>query len=87
MRLTPKEQTVLMAWAGTHEEDNVLSFAAVSHRTAVPRGSVRRFVRALARKGLVEFCRMSWSDDGPCGAGYMATMAGYEAIERIGEPA
>lgn len=81
--LSDNEAAALAAWRGTCEEDNVLSFAAVSHRTAIPQGSVRRFVRALARKGFVKFCRMSWTDEGPRGAGYMATATGYAAINQM----
>lgn len=83
--LSNNEATALTAWRETCEEDNVLSFAVVSHRSALPQGSVRRFVRALARKGFVRFCRMSWNDDGPRGAGYMPTAIGYAAIAQMGD--
>jgi predicted transcriptional regulator len=85
MHLTDNEITALSAWRGSNEENNVLSFAAVAQRSAIPQGSVRRFVRALARKGALQFCRMSWNDEGPCGAGYMPTKAGYEAIAEFGD--
>lgn len=84
--LTENERQVFKAWIGTNEEGNVLSFAAVARRVGVHQATVRRFVRAIARKGFLEFCRMSWNDDGPCGAGYMPTAAGLEALSLMQEP-
>lgn len=69
------------AWRGTCEENNVLPFRTVAEFSEVPTHLVRRVVRALARKGMVEFCQMSWNDEGPCGAGYMPTEAGYEYLD------
>lgn len=84
--LSKNEAAALTAWRDTCEEDNVLSFAVVAQRSALAERKVRRFVRALARKGFVKFCRMSWNDEGPRGAGYFPTNVGYAAISQMGEP-
>jgi hypothetical protein len=86
MTFSENERKTLLAWAGSSEEDNVLPFAAVARRAEINPGSVRRFVRALARKGALEFCRMSWNDEGPCGAGYKPTAAGYTALAALSIP-
>ncbi|QDZ10557.1 helix-turn-helix domain-containing protein [Devosia ginsengisoli] len=83
MGLTENERKALLAWQGSCEENNVLPFATVALRAEMPKGSVRRFVRALARKGMLQFCRMSWDEEGPRGAGYMPTKAGYAALSSI----
>lgn len=88
MRLSTNEHKTLMAWKGTCEEDNVFSFAVVAREAEIPSGSVRRFVRALARKGMLQFCRVSWNDEGPRGAGYMPTPQGYAhiALAEVDDP-
>lgn len=42
---------------------------------------IRRIVRYLARKGLAEYFRALWTEDGmPAGAGYCITVAGRSAV-------
>lgn len=79
-KLSENERKTLMAWKGTCEENNVLPFAAVARKSDINPGLVRRFVRALARKRMLQFCRMSWNDEGPRGAGYTPTPQGYAVI-------
>jgi hypothetical protein len=77
VRLSFTEAATLKAWDGTGEDDNVLSFDLVSECSGVARTRVRRAVRSLARKGVLEFCRCSWNDEGQmCGAGYLPTDVG-----------
>lgn len=45
---------------------------------------VRRIVRCLARKGLAEYWRGLWSDDGPAGGGYCITPAGRAKLKQEG---
>lgn len=54
-------------------------FRALIMETGYDRSKVRRYVRALARKGLAEYYRGLWSDDGrPAGAGYCITRKGVD---------
>ena len=58
------------------------AFAPIMCGTELDRPTVRRCVRALARKGLAEYFRGLWTDDGrPAGAGYCITAAGITYLE------
>jgi hypothetical protein len=51
-----------------------VSFAYLTRETMLNRRAVRLACRSLARKGLAEYSRGLWSEDGkPCGAGYART--------------
>ena len=55
------------------------TFASIVASTGMDRKTVRRHVRALARKGLAEYYRGLWDEDGnPRGAGYCITEAGQD---------
>lgn len=85
MKLTGNEAIAFEAWKECDVDYSVISFATVSHQTGLHISKVRRAVRGLARKGLVEFIRVSWTDEGvPHGAGYGLTKRGNEA--RKGRP-
>lgn len=45
------------------------------------RKEIRKVCRSLKRKGLAEFQKALWSDDGPAGAGYGATEKGAAVIK------
>ncbi len=52
-------------------------FAPIMDATGLDRKTVRRNIRALARKGYAEYFRALWTDGGePAGAGYCITKAG-----------
>ncbi len=54
-------------------------FRVIEHDTGFDRRTVRVHVRRLARKGLAEFHKGLWSEDGgPAGAGYCITKAGVK---------
>lgn len=54
-----------------------IPFQPIERATGLDRRTVRRNVRALARKGLAEFHKGLWNDDGePRGAGYCITPEG-----------
>ena len=54
-----------------------MPFAPLMQHTGLDRKTVRRNVRALARKGLAEYFRGLWTEGGePAGAGYCITTAG-----------
>lgn len=86
MKLNDNERKVLEALIQVAGE-GCLSFAGVSERVEInhdelmDRAIIRRACRSLARKGLAEFHRGLWSDDGePAGSGYGATKAGCDAL-------
>ena len=57
-------------------------FIVLQLATKYDRKTVRRYVRALARKGLAEYFRGLWDDDGcPAGAGYCITYEGRAALK------
>lgn len=62
-----------------------LPFRVVPMKTSVKPAQVRRVVRALARKGMLEYARALWSEEGPCGAGYCLTQQGADRLAKIME--
>lgn len=57
------------------------TFAPLERATGYDRRTVRRYVRALARKGLAEYFRALCTEDGEfAGAGYCITKAGRAAL-------
>lgn len=79
MRLNENERKVLgelPPW-----DDSYVSFAYLSSNTGLDRKAVRRACRSLARKGLAEYGRGLWNDEGPAGSGYCATKAGVAATD------
>jgi hypothetical protein len=81
---TGYEAQALQAWKDSDPEWSVISFDMVSERTGLDRKKVRRAVRGLARKGLTEFCRTSWDDEGkPHGAGYELTKKGRQVLDEM----
>ena len=82
MKLTGYELQAFKAWEECAFDYSVLSFDTVSNRTGLERSKVRRAVRALARKGLLKFYQMSWTDEGtPHGAGYGLTELGVSNFD------
>lgn len=78
--LAAEHQRVLSAWREVDPELGYLSFRGVSRRSGVGEDKIRRIVRHLARKGLLQFGKGLWDEDGPRGAGYGLTPAGRTAI-------
>jgi DNA-binding IclR family transcriptional regulator len=61
------------------DEDAYYSFARIADGTGLDRATVRRAVRALARKGLAEYAKALCDIDGRfAGAGYRITAKGRE---------
>ncbi|KKM23554.1 hypothetical protein LCGC14_1614060 [marine sediment metagenome] len=68
----------------TYPHEVCVPFIPIQDLTGYDRRTVRRHVRALARKGLAEYHRGLCDDEGkPAGAGYCITQAGIEAIEAL----
>lgn len=83
MALNPQAQKVLQFLADEFSSDHgFYGFAGIMSGAGInDRAAVRRACRLLARKGLAQYERGLWSDDGePGGAGYGATKAGVESI-------
>lgn len=78
VRLSPNERALLtaMAAAGIVAEYRYSGFVGLKSLHAIPETAVRRTVRALARKGMAEFCRGLCNEDGEfAGSGYALTIA------------
>lgn len=87
MKLQGYEAQAFKAWEECSEDFSVIGFQAVSQRTGLDLTKVRRAVRGLGRKGLLQFYRMSWTDDGtPNGAGYGLTKAGVDLRDSFERP-
>jgi hypothetical protein len=61
----------------SYEDFCFVCFDTLSKETGLDRATVRRSCRFLTRRGLAQFSRGLWSEDGePRGSGYAATRAG-----------
>lgn len=85
MKLNEIESKVLGALVGaydTYAGGGFCSFNFLSSETGFDRKQVRRACRSLKRKGLSEFGKGLWNDDGePAGSGYSATRQGCIALK------
>lgn len=81
-KLNPIEERVLAVLAIGSADFGCFTFAGIASRTRLARPKIRLACRALARKGLAEYHRGLWSEDGrPAGAGYGVTQAGRERAD------
>jgi hypothetical protein len=77
VRLSERETKALAALCEVEGDFAFMSFASIARRSGLHSGDVRRTVRALARKGMAQFGKGLWCDDGrPAGSGYCATESG-----------
>lgn len=89
-RINPKERVVLQqlieVYGYTGDKFWFTHFKPIMEATGLSRSEVRRACRSLRRKGLAEYSRGLWADDGqPAGAGYAATPAGRKALEDLAQ--
>jgi hypothetical protein len=85
IRLSDREARCLHAWEDVGTE-YCLNFRGVSQRCTIEARNIRRVVRSLARKGLLEFQRGLFDecDGSVAGAGYSLTPLGADLLdERI----
>lgn len=79
-KINPVERRVLKALCGVWCADCdfcYLGFKGIGRRTRLSRKLIRRACRSLRRKGLAEYGRGLWTEDGEvAGSGYAATRAG-----------
>lgn len=84
MKLLPKHAAILaeLYHLTRPNGEMCVGFNPIVKRLEMQRSDVRRIVRHLARKGLAEYWRGLWSDDGQvAGAGYCVTEAGQSALQ------
>jgi hypothetical protein len=89
MKLNDNERIVLTVLAQyANDEFGYFSFAGLAnhlkddHGIALDRKAIRRACRSLARKGLAEYGRGLWCDDGtPAGSGYGITRSGISFMK------
>ncbi|MDE2020539.1 MAG: hypothetical protein KGJ13_09410 [Patescibacteria group bacterium] len=80
--MTANETKVLALLASGSEDFGVMSFASIAYFIKLNRKKIRRACRSLKRKGLAEFYRGLWTEDGvPAGSGYGATALGREQAD------
>jgi hypothetical protein len=85
--LSATEAKVFKAWEGTQEDFGYLSFSATASRSGVELHRIRRSVRSIARKGLLEFGKGLWTEDGEvAGSGYGLTPAGRQYLDNLSDP-
>lgn len=81
--MSPTETKVLQALVDADDYSGFcyLNFASICADTRLERKQVRRACRSLARKGLAEFGKGLWTDEGePAGSGYCATRKAAAAL-------
>ena len=87
--LTDARERVLKHLVKSYREDSEFcysSFRGIMFGTNLDRQTVRNACRALARKGLTEYGRGLWSNDGMvAGSGYRITAAGEEFLISLSE--
>lgn len=72
-----REINILSVLADADVDFAYHGFDVLSRRTQTSRRQVRLDVRRMARKGLVQFAKGLWDDEGePVGSGYAITDAG-----------
>ena len=83
MKLSENEQRALLAWENV-DKWWCLNFRGVERYSGLEKRLVRRTVRALARKGLAQYERGLFNEDGEtAGSGYSLTKEGYERLKEM----
>lgn len=83
MKLTALESQTLVAWRDC-ETGYGFGFNEAAKLSGTPRHLVRRVVRSLARKGMLQYARaLYWEDEPKMGAGYTLTEAGANRIREM----
>lgn len=85
IRLSEREKALLVGTVNSDwYPDWYYPFAAIAEITETPRADVRRIVRSLARKGIMQFASGLSTEDGDfLGSGYALTEKGVEIAEAI----
>lgn len=85
IKITDNERKVLETLADAYDQSGwdeygIYTFDPLQRKTGLDRRHVRLACRSLQRKGLAKYVKALWNDDGPAGAGYGATQAGFDFI-------
>lgn len=87
VRLSDREAKMLRAIAKEDagiDGEMAWHFRGLARFSGIELHNVRRTIRALARKGLAEYCRGLSNEDGEFyGSGYALTKAGRDLAERM----
>lgn len=85
LHVSAREKQALMALFDNYSDDfGYLGFKTIAACSGLDIRHVRRSVRALARKGLAEYGRGLWTEDGePAGSGYCCTRAGADYADTL----
>jgi hypothetical protein len=89
VNVNPIELKVLRVLAASNWYDGFgfLNFRGIAARTKLKRKEIRRAARSLARKGLAEFQKGLWTEDGEvAGSGYGCTKAGADFLRTRAAP-
>lgn len=82
--LKPNERKVLRALGRDYGDYGFYGFATIARRTKLNRKEVRRAARSLKRKGLADYCRGLFNEDGEvAGSGYGCTREGAEVLGMV----
>lgn len=85
MKLTEaqrRERKILTELATAGEDYGYFNFNSLSSLTGIERRQIRIDVRRLARKGLTQYGKGLWTEEGElAGSGYAITPAGRAALE------
>lgn len=84
MNLTKMERLILKAWDETSEDFDFLPFSYVEQKTGFSRRTVKLIVRRLSKKGVTQFGKGLFNDDGEvAGSGYGLTDFGRDTLNAI----
>ncbi|QPQ55564.1 hypothetical protein IC614_02885 [Allosphingosinicella flava] len=82
-KLSSTEAQTLLAWHGCSAGYG-FGFEMAAGNCSTPRHGIRRAVRALARKGMLQYERMLFfEDENKMGAGYTLTEAGRALLDEM----
>lgn len=82
-KISDRESKALAALVEYYEEQYAC-FSTIASDSGIDQDRIRRTVRSLARKGLAEYAKGLWTEDGePAGSGYRATKLGRELASSI----
>jgi len=82
--MTAQTETKVLALLASGSEDfGIMCFSEIAYFIKLNRSEIRRACRSLKRKGLAEFHRGCWTEDGvPAGSGYGATKLGRDYADQ-----
>lgn len=88
MKLNENEKKVLICLQSIwQDEANCMYFRGISEDTKLEIKQVRRACRSLLKKGLTEYIRGLFDEDGMvAGSGYCCTDAGNKVVQEINPP-